>query len=108
MSWEPRPHSPHRYYTRSRRAGGRIVREYVGRGPHADLAAEADQIARTWTQEERALARCQREEEAEFEASVANADEASELLARVALLATGHYRHHGGEWRRRRADQVVA
>ena len=107
MSWETRPSSPHRYYTRSRREGGRIVREYVGRGPHAELAAEVDQITRTWTREERELARRQREEEAEFEASIADVDEVGELLARLALVATGHYRHHGGAWRKRRADQAV-
>ena len=107
MSWETRPNSPHRYYTRSRREGGRIVREYVGRGPHAELMAEADRIARTQVQEERRLARCQREEEAALEARVAEADAVGELLARVALLATGHHRHHGGEWRRRRANQAV-
>jgi len=108
MSWETRRSGPHRYYTRSRREGGRIVREYVGRGPHAELAAEADRIARAWAAEERELARSQREEEAEIEARVADADGVGELLARVALLATGHHHHHGGEWRKRRADQAVS
>ena len=57
--------------------------------------------------EDRNLARIHRAEEAALEASIANVDEVGELLARLALVATGHYRHHGGEWRRRRADQAV-
>jgi len=46
------------YYTRSRR-GGR-GRGYVGRGPHAELAAKADRIAQTCAEEEQCLALIQR------------------------------------------------
>jgi hypothetical protein len=40
MGWE------RGYYYRSRKVGGRVVREHVGRGPVAELAAQLDDIRR--------------------------------------------------------------
>src|SRR5829696_9360437 len=42
------------YYTRSRKEGGRVIREYIGGGVLGELAAQMD-----------ALKRCQRQEEAQ-------------------------------------------
>jgi len=44
MSWEVRDGL--RYYTRSTKRNGRILREWVGRGPHAEQAAAADAARR--------------------------------------------------------------
>lgn len=101
MSWEKRKRGG-RYYTRSRRVNGRIVREYIGSGRIAELAAQLDELDR----EERELERFQLQHEkaqAEaFAAPVIDLHDMAELIARGALLAAGYHRHKGGEWRRKR------
>lgn len=100
MSWEER--NGGRYYTRSRREGGRIVREYVGTGPLAELAAGQDREARRRRQEE---ARTWHEEWERLEGLDTEARELcelAELLTRAALVAAGYRQHHRGEWRKPR------
>lgn len=46
MGWETRKRGG-RYYTRSRKVGGRVVREYIGTGPIAELIDEQDAAERT-------------------------------------------------------------
>ena len=57
-----------RYYTRSRREGGRVVREYVGGGTVGALAAWFDAIDREKHEADRAAARAEREEVAALDA----------------------------------------
>ena len=91
-----------RYYTRSRRVNGRVVREYVGGGVAGALVAQMDAIERERRETERQCARIEREEVEALDAPLAELDELVDLLARAALAAAGYVQHHRGEWRKRR------
>ena len=100
MSWESREGGG-RYYTRTRRINGRQVREYVGCGRTAILAAALDKAERRKREERAAAQRDEREQLNALEAQVAATSELAELAANACLLAAG-FHYHRGEWRRRR------
>ena len=58
MGWEPRERGGP-YYTRSRREGGRVAREYVGSGEIAEALAQADETIRRVRELERARGRAE-------------------------------------------------
>ena len=100
MGWESRGRGK-RYYTRSRWVDGRVVREYVGSGTLAEIAALEDEHKRRQREEEAAF---WKEEKERLEAGAAFVDElteASEVLLRAQLLASGFHKHKG-QWRRKR------
>ena len=102
MAWETRPRGG-RYYTRSRRINGRVIREYVGAGLAGDLAAAADARARA---ERHARQAAWRAEWKRIEFALAPLEEywdSVETLTRASLVLAGYHRHHRGEWRRKRA-----
>jgi hypothetical protein len=101
MGWQVR--GEHRYYSRSRRSDGKVVREYVGRGPAAELEAAADVESRVARQAERASVDAAAAELAVIDAMVNAACRSAETLARGTLLVAGYHRHSRGAWRRRRA-----
>ena len=90
------------YYTRSHKVAGRVVREYVGTGPLAELAAELDAEERRQRQEQRQVWREELERMEALEGSIEELCEASEVLARAALVVAGYRRHNRGEWRKKR------
>ncbi len=90
------------YYTRSRREGGRVFREYVGGGILGELAAQMDAEERHRREEQSARWRSEQEDLDALDAPVAELSEASDLLVRAALLASGYHQHNRGEWRLRR------
>ena len=85
-----------RYYTRSTKVNGRVVREYIGTGRAAELTAQLDALER-----ERRRRR-QKEELSALDADMRALAELTDLAARAALLAAGYRQHKRGEWRRRR------
>jgi len=101
MAWERRERGG-LYYTRSRRESGRVVREYVGTGPVAEIAASSDALEKLRREEEAAAARSERERLDALEEPVEELCEAAEVLTSAALLAAGYHRHKRGEWRKRR------
>jgi hypothetical protein len=101
MSWEQRGTSGP-YYTRSRREGGRIVREYVGSGPTAELVALRDETERQRREEEVRAWKREREDLERLDAEVGEMCELAELLARAAFVSAGYRQHNRGEWRKPR------
>jgi hypothetical protein len=101
MAWEAR--GSRRYYTRSKRVNGRVVREYLGAAgaPAAELAAAADALRRA---DRRAALEARRAEEARWRAALTPLVElcrAADLMARATLLAAGYHRHSRSSWRKR-------
>jgi len=98
MSWETR-NGRGRYYTRSRRVGGQIVREYIGHGPIAELVAESDRQEREQRRTEAARRAARKTQDAALDAQVDEVCGLADILARGVLLAAGFHHHHG-QWRR--------
>jgi hypothetical protein len=94
------------YYTRSRRVNGQVVREYVGSGLLGQLAARLDAEERRLREEEQARRREERERLDALVASVEELCEASDLLVKAVLLASGYHQHKRGEWRKRREPKT--
>lgn len=101
MGWEKRERGGP-YYTRSRKIGGRVVREYVGGGMLGHIAALHDAQERRLREEEAAWWKEERERLEALVAPVEKLCEATEILYRAALLSAGFRRHQRGEWRRKR------
>jgi len=100
VGWETRKKGTSRYYTRSRREGGRVVREYIGGGVLGWLAAQLDEIERRQREEETAYWREERECLEQNAAFVGELEEAAEILSQAHLITAGFHKRRG-EWRRR-------
>jgi hypothetical protein len=85
MAWETRRRGG-RYYTRTRRVAGQVIREYVGTGSRASAAAEVDAARRRQLQADDAALRA-------LDEAATDLDDLAELLASAALLAAGYHRH---------------
>jgi hypothetical protein len=103
MAWERRGRQT--YYTRSRRVHGRVVREYVGRGPEGQLAAALDARRQQQREASRTARRLEREA---WDAATGPLNELiklSELFMRAALLAADFHQHER-TWKKRRHHGV--
>lgn len=101
MGWETHGKG-RRYYTRTRRVNGRVVREYVGGGEKGAAAAKADADRRA---REAAAKKSQRKLESELaraDVSLAELAQACELMLKATLIAAGWHQHDRGMWRRKR------
>lgn len=100
MGWETRRRGG-RYYTRSKKINGRVVREYVGGGQLGELVAEMDIEDRLEQQARSERLRVERlrldESDEALDAVCRNTDR----LVAESLEAAGYHRHKG-EWRKKR------
>ena len=102
MAWEER--GGRRYYYRSVRRGGRVIKEYVGTGPVAEATAQLDEEERLRREEEAQAWKEERRRMEILEAQIEELCDAAETLSRAALVAAGYRQHNRGEWRLRRGD----
>ena len=101
MAWESR-NGRGRYYTRSKRVNGRVVREYVGCGPVGELAATQDELERAEMAAKREALNSAKAELERIEGLLSRSWGMAWDQARLTMVNEGHYRHHRGEWRKRR------
>lgn len=100
MGWERRERGG-LYFTRSRREGGRVVREYVGGGARGELCAMLDAAKRKERAEARAAFEAERATPEAVRTSLVTLGEELDALVATALEACGYHLRRG-EWRRRR------
>lgn len=100
MGWETRHRR--RYYYRARKVNGRVVRDYVGTGLFAELAADADAEAQQQRQAQRQAEREERQRLDALDTHLIELHHAIEDLVHATLVLAGYHRHHRGAWRKRR------
>ena len=101
MAWETRQRGG-RYYTRSRRVNGKVVRECLGCGELAENAAEFDADMRADQEHRRHAWQVEGEGFEELDQQVGQLCQACTQAMRRALEEAGYHQHHRGEWRKRR------
>jgi transcriptional regulator with XRE-family HTH domain len=98
MSWDCK--GKYRYYSRSKKVNGKIIREYVGGGAVGEMAETLDALRRA---ERQATIKARRAEEAAHEkdlASLLDLCQGAYLLFRCSLVTAGYTRSGRGEWRK--------
>ena len=105
MAWESRGGAQGRYYTRSKRVGDRVVREYVGTGNVAELIALQDEQRRELRKMKKLA------EESAFREKVASLEQITNDVKNLhkalhteleSHLNEKGYHYHRGSWRKRR------
>lgn len=91
-----------RYYTRSKRVNGKVVREYIGNGPRGEAAAREDAAKREQRRAQREALFRARAEVASFDAVVHELNALTDQLVQETLTAAGYRQHKRGEWRKQR------
>lgn len=90
-----------RYYTRSRRVNGRVLREYVGTGAVGELAALLDAEERVEREAARDLLMAEQSRARDVSGALRTLDLLT-LQAVADVLRGEGFHQHKGQWRRRR------
>ena len=100
MGWEKG-----RYYTRSKKVNGQVIREYCGCGELGELAHQIDLEERAEGEAKRKGFAAMQIRDNELDAQVSEYSELAETLSRGLLIAAGYHQHKLGEWRKRRVQK---
>jgi len=100
MSWETRS-SGGRYYTRSFRRHGRVVREYIGNGEIAEIFAKDDKLQREIRNAKAMELQQERKRDKQIDQSLDFLDDLVDCLSKGVLIASGYHLHKRSEWRKR-------
>jgi hypothetical protein len=90
-----------RYWYRSRRIGDRVISEYLGAGPVAQMAAERDQAARDRRAKARAAEMAAQKADLAIDKQLDQLGDLVRAMTTAALVAGG-YHTHKGQWRQMR------
>ena len=90
-----------KYYYRSRRVNGRVIKEYVGSGAEAEEAHRRDAEARKRDEEFRDYMK----ENERIELMMQIVDICIEVLMEATMTAAGYHRTNGGPWRKKRVKK---
>ena len=101
MAWESRT-GKGRYYTRSRRINGRVVREYYGMGTRAHEAAERDRIQRQNRLAARAELAQRKVLNADANRALNQVERICSLYVSIIMETAGFRLYRKTEWRRHR------
>jgi hypothetical protein len=100
MGWEKRGNQT--YYYTAERVGGRVVKQFVGSGRVAELAAQLDALARAEREEAAEAAKRERDRLDALDAVLVPLHELADAATVAAFLAAGCHRPKRGKWRKRR------
>ncbi len=99
MGWEQR--NDRFYYYEKHREGGRVVSQYVGTGPVAQMRAARNESEKQKRQRQREALRQKREALDQQAGQVIAVLNRIRALTYAAMIAAGYYMHKG-QWRKRR------
>ena len=97
MGWEKG-----RYYTRTKRVDGKVVREYFGCGPEAERAAQKDVEARDRRRNQQLEEQIERDTCDALDAPFEELDWFCAVAVEAFYINAGYKRHNRGEWRKPR------
>jgi hypothetical protein len=100
MAWEKRAGTLY-YYRSKKTADGRVVKEYLGRGPRAQHVAQAAAEARRRAEEERRALTEEKGRLADLGGVTERVYDAVLLLTEAILLSQGYHRPKYRAWRSR-------
>ena len=102
MAWETR--GGNRYYYRKRKVNGKVVSEYVGKGPVAQEIASMDLAERRERNRELDAIKKERSELELLERQAMQSISATKRMVESFLILVGCHKHKG-QWRRMRNDR---